>query len=131
VPPLCHPPPRSAAAPPAPPPAHPASPPAAATAAGVGTAFATGGASALAAAGAIGDFISGITGGGGESEGGKSESNDKLIATGFDKVPYLYKLENGKWVQSKILDQGHKKVRQTKISGNSFVDKKVYFNSDL
>jgi hypothetical protein len=34
----------------------------------------------IAAAGAIGDFISGITGGGGESEGGKSESNDKLIA---------------------------------------------------
>ena len=25
-------------------------------------------------------------------------SNDKLIATGFDKIPYLYKLENGKWV---------------------------------
>jgi hypothetical protein len=34
---------------------------------------------AIAAVGAIGDFISGITGGG-ESEGGKSESNDKLIA---------------------------------------------------
>ena len=58
-------------------------------------------------------------------------SDDKLIATGFDKIPYLYKIENGKWVQSKILDQGHNKVRQTKISGNSFVDKKVYFNSDF
>ena len=34
---------------------------------------------AIAAVGAIGDFVSGITGGG-ESEGGKSESNDKLIA---------------------------------------------------
>ena len=33
----------------------------------------------VAAAGAIGDFISGVTGGGGE-ESGKSESNDKLIA---------------------------------------------------
>lgn len=33
----------------------------------------------IAAAGAIGDFISGVTGGGGE-ESGKSESNDKLIA---------------------------------------------------
>jgi hypothetical protein len=34
-----------------------------------------------------------------------------LIATGFDKIPYLYKKENGKWKESKILDDGHKKVR--------------------
>jgi hypothetical protein len=32
---------------------------------------------------------------------------------------------------NKILDDGYKKVRQAKISGNSFVDKKVYFNSDF
>ena len=38
-------------------------------------------------------------------------NNDQLIATGFDKIPYLYKKQNGKWVESKILDDGHKKVR--------------------
>ena len=38
-------------------------------------------------------------------------NNNQLIATGFDKIPYLYKKQDGKWVESKILDDGHKKVR--------------------
>jgi actin related protein 2/3 complex subunit 1A/1B len=58
-------------------------------------------------------------------------AEDKLIATGFDKVPILYKNEGGSWKNIKTLDDGILKERATKISGNSFLDKKVYFNSDF
>ena len=30
-----------------------------------------------------------------------------------------------------MLDEGMNKVRKAKITGNSFLDKKVYFNSDI
>lgn len=56
---------------------------------------------------------------------------DKLIACGFDKVPYFYKLNGGNWKNEKTLDEGVSKTRKAKISGNSFLDKKVYFNSDF
>lgn len=56
---------------------------------------------------------------------------DKLVATGYDKVPILYKNEGGNWKNVKTLDEGISKERVSKISGNSFLDKKVYFNSDF
>ena len=58
-------------------------------------------------------------------------SDDKCIATGFDKVPYLYKKQADKWAVGQVLDRGITKFRATKIGGNSFKDKKVYFNSDF
>ena len=58
-------------------------------------------------------------------------ADDKCIATGFDKVPYLYKKQADKWTVGKVLDNGITKFRATKIGGNSFKDKKVYFNSDF
>jgi len=47
-------------------------------------------------------------------------TEDKLIATGYDKVPYLYKKTGNNWAMVQILDQGIKNVRKTKIGGNSF-----------
>lgn len=58
-------------------------------------------------------------------------SDDKIIGTGFDKVPYLFKQEGGSWKQTAMLDDGLNKVRKSKITGNSFLDKKVYFNADI
>jgi WD40 repeat protein len=56
---------------------------------------------------------------------------DKMIVSGFDKVPYCYKNNGGTWKNEKTLDDGISKTRKAKISGNSFLDKKVYFNSDF
>jgi hypothetical protein len=56
---------------------------------------------------------------------------DKLIAVGYDKIPYLYKQTGGTWKNEKTLDEGISKTRKSKITGNSFLDKKVYFNSDF
>ena len=56
---------------------------------------------------------------------------DKLIACGYDKVPYLYQKQGAEWKMIKCLDDGINKVRKAKITGNSFLDKKVYFNSDF
>jgi len=56
---------------------------------------------------------------------------DKLVACGYDKIPYYYKLSGSEWKMEKILDEGIKKPRKAKITGNSFLDKKVYFNSDF
>lgn len=58
-------------------------------------------------------------------------SEDKIIGGGFDKVPILYKQEGSEWKMSKILDSGVGNTRKAKISGNAFMDKKVYFNSDF
>ena len=58
-------------------------------------------------------------------------TEDKMIGTGFDKVPYLFKKDGGSWKQTAMLDDGMSKVRKSKITGNSFLDKKVYFNSDI
>ena len=58
-------------------------------------------------------------------------AEDKCITTGYDKVPYLYVQKGGKWEMSSCLDAGIKNQRKTKIGGNSFKDKKVYFNSDF
>jgi len=58
-------------------------------------------------------------------------SEDKFIGCGFDKVPFLYKIEGGEWKQQKALDDGISKVRKAKITGNSFLDKRVYFNADI
>ena len=46
-------------------------------------------------------------------------------------MPILYKQESGEWKMSKILDDGVDKTRKAKITGNAFMDKKVYFNSDF
>lgn len=56
---------------------------------------------------------------------------EKLVATGYDKVPYLYVKKGGKWEMSQVLDKGMSNTRKTKIGSNSFKDKKVYFNSDF
>ena len=37
--------------------------------------------------------------------------NDRLIACGFDRVPYVYKKEGDSWKLSKNLDEGFTKVR--------------------
>lgn len=58
-------------------------------------------------------------------------SEDKCIATGYDKVPYLYVKKGTSWEMSQVLDKGISSTRKTKISGNSFQNKKVYFNSDF
>jgi len=57
--------------------------------------------------------------------------NDKLVACGYDKVPYIYKKEGSEWKMAKVMDDGTKRQRKAKITGNSFLDKKVYFNSDF
>ena len=54
-----------------------------------------------------------------------------VVATGYDKIPYAYKKEKDGWKMLKILDEGIKTTRKTKIGGNSFLNKKVYFNSDF
>jgi hypothetical protein len=58
-------------------------------------------------------------------------NNESLVACGYDKVPYLYKKKGSEWAMEKILDDGTKRVRKPKITGNSFLDKKVYFNADI
>lgn len=58
-------------------------------------------------------------------------SEEKLIAAGFDKVPYLFSKKGSEWTQESVLDDGVTKHRKAKITGNSFLDKKVYFNSDI
>jgi len=57
--------------------------------------------------------------------------DENLVATGFDKVPYIYKKQGATWQQSSCLDDGLANKRQAKITGNSFLDKKVYFNADF
>lgn len=57
--------------------------------------------------------------------------DNKLIACGYDKVPFLYTKSGAEWTKGKVLDDGVDKQRKAKISGNSFLDKKVYFNSDF
>ena len=54
-----------------------------------------------------------------------------LVATGYDKVPYVYKYAGNEWKQTQVMDAGIKNQRKAKITGNSFVDKKVYFNPDI
>ena len=56
---------------------------------------------------------------------------DKVIGTGFDKIPYLFKKEGSDWKCIKTLDDGTKKFRKAKITGNSYLDKRVYFNADI
>lgn len=56
---------------------------------------------------------------------------DKLVASGFDKVPILFKKEGNDWKQTKILDAGVSKIRVAKVTGNAFKDRKVYFNADI
>ena len=58
-------------------------------------------------------------------------SDDKLVAVGYDKVPYVYGKNGGSWTMNKCLDDGLTKTRTAKITGNSFLDKKVYFNADF
>lgn len=58
-------------------------------------------------------------------------SDDKFVGAGFDKVPYLYQGAGKNWKQVKVLDSGIDKVRKAKITGNSFLDKRVYFNADI
>lgn len=58
-------------------------------------------------------------------------SEEKLVGSGFDKSPILYKKDGSSWKQVKILDEGITKVRPPKITGNAFMDKRVYFNSDI
>jgi hypothetical protein len=58
-------------------------------------------------------------------------AEEKMIACGYDKVPYIYKNNGGTWKIEKALDDGLNSQRKAKISGNSFIDKKVYFNSDF
>lgn len=47
-------------------------------------------------------------------------TDDKLIATGYDKVPFLYKKTGNNWAMASILDQGITGVKKSKIGGNSF-----------
>lgn len=58
-------------------------------------------------------------------------SDDKFIGCGYDKVPFLYKKAGNEWKQEKTLDAGMDKTRKAKITGNSFLDKRVYFNPDI
>ena len=48
-----------------------------------------------------------------------------------DKVPYVYGKEGSSWKMIKCLDDGLTKTRTAKITGNAFLDKKVYFNPDF
>lgn len=54
--------------------------------------------------------------------------DNTLVATGFDKVPFIYKKEGTDWKVTAMLDDGINKKRPPKITGNNFIDKKVYFN---
>lgn len=56
---------------------------------------------------------------------------DTMVAGGFDKVPIVYKKTGGDWKESKIMDDGVNKERQSKIGTDSFLNKKVYFNPDV
>jgi NDP-sugar pyrophosphorylase family protein len=58
-------------------------------------------------------------------------NNTTLIASGFDKVPFIYKLEGSQWKQTAVLDEGINKSRVAKITGNAFLDKKAHFNNDI
>jgi len=58
-------------------------------------------------------------------------NNTTLIASGFDKVPFVYKLDGSNWKQTAVLDDGITKARSSKITGNSFLDKKAHFNNDI
>ena len=56
---------------------------------------------------------------------------DCIVAGGYDKVPIVYKKSGSEWRQDKIMDNGISEERKAKISGNAFLDQKVYFNSDM
>jgi WD40 repeat protein len=58
-------------------------------------------------------------------------SNDRLVAGGYDKTPYVYERKGTSWSLIKTMDDGVDRQRKAKITGNSFLDKKVYFNSDF
>lgn len=58
-------------------------------------------------------------------------SDTKFMGCGFDKVPYIYTNSGNEWKQTACLDDGISKARSTKITGNSFLDKRVYFNADI
>ena len=59
-------------------------------------------------------------------------SEEKFVGTGFDKVPFLYNGAKGaNWKQIKSLDAGISQMRSANITGNSFKDKRVYFNNDI
>ena len=57
-------------------------------------------------------------------------NEDKLVACGYDKVPYVYEKSGGEWKETKCLDDGIKKERPSKV-GHAIADKKVYFNPDI
>lgn len=56
---------------------------------------------------------------------------NNFIASGFDKVPYHYQNSGSGWKLVKCLDDGLSKIKVAKITGNSFVDKRIYFNADI
>lgn len=56
--------------------------------------------------------------------------DNQFIGSGWDKVPYLYKLD-GSWKQINSLDDGIKNTRKLKITNNKFKDMRVYFNPDF
>lgn len=46
-------------------------------------------------------------------------------------MPFLYAQSGSEWKEVKVLDEGISSTRKAKITGNSFLDKRVYFNSDF
>ena len=58
-------------------------------------------------------------------------SDDKLIACGYDKVPYLYTKDGNDWKLEKTLDDGLSKKRDAKVKGLAFKGEKIYFNKDM
>jgi hypothetical protein len=56
---------------------------------------------------------------------------DTVVAGGWDKVPIVFKKSGSEWRQDKILDMGINEARKAKITGNKFLDQKVYFNADM
>ena len=54
-----------------------------------------------------------------------------MLAAGYDKVPFVYKSSGKDWSMTSALDAGMSKQRENKITGNTFKDKRVYFNPDI
>ena len=50
-------------------------------------------------------------------------NQNTMVASGFDKIPYIYKNDGTQWKQTAILDDGINRVRSDKSSGNQFKDK--------
>ena len=55
-------------------------------------------------------------------------SEEKYVASGYDKTPVLFGKADSKWKFEKFLDEGIEKKRPSKIGKDAFGGKSVFFD---